>query len=389
MKQKKKSPQKIARLAANRIFSGVRLGLGALCLIPIFLFMMWTNYTVDRSGTFHGDQYLREVANMLLDGENIVGYEQLNERQRDIMKLVVANMETPPETIALGSSRIMQMTTARAGTTFFNCALTGAEYYDALGTFYLFDKADKLPQNVIIGLDPWLFDTSPDSTDARSDKELYAEFLSQALGIETDYEKPDETTKWQALYSPSYFQGNIAYYFQSTDGVEKPKPVTGDLYTQATEVKMVDGSLLYTQEFRNRPQEARDTDAMYQTTSFFRMEEYTYPDAERLAIFKQFLQYMQNKGINVFIILTPYHPLVYDNAVTKAAHYSGFMATEPAVRAMAEELGVPVYGSYNPHAIDGVTSADFYDGIHCTEECIAKLFPGVPAALGSPVEPAA
>jgi hypothetical protein len=199
--------------------------------------------------------------------------------------------------------------------------------------------------------------------------------------MEVDYEEPDVTDKWEALYSPSYFQGNISYILQSKDGVKKPQPVFGDLYAQSTEVKRFDGSLLYAQEYRKRSQDDRDADALYQTVNFFRMEEYTRPDTERLKIFEQFLSYMQSKGINVFLVLTPYHPIVYDNALEKQDHYSGFFATEPAVRRIAERLNIPVYGSYNPYAIVGVTSADFYDGIHCTAACIAKLFPGVEQAL--------
>jgi hypothetical protein len=370
------------RTAGSRLFSAARLALGAALFLPLILFMMWVNYTVDRSGTFQGTQYLREVANMLLSGQDVVGYEQLNERQRDITEILVANMDPAPDTIALGSSRIMQMDTELAdGGTFFNFAMTGADYYDIIGTFYLFDRQGTLPKNVIIGVDPWLFDTSADSTDARSNKELYAAFLWYALGMEVDYEEPDATDKWEALYSPSYFQGNISYVFQSKDGVKKPQPVFGDLYAQNTEVKRYDGSLLYALDYRTRSQEDRDGDALYQTVNFFRMEEYTHPDSERLKIFEQFLSYMQGKGINVFLVLTPYHPIAYDNALEKADHYSGFFATEPAIRRIAEQLNIPVYGSYNPHAIIGVTSADFYDGIHCTAECIAKLFPGVEQAL--------
>lgn len=370
------------KTARSRLFSAARLLLGAVLFLPVLFYVVWINYTVDCSGTFQGDQYLREVANMLLSGQDVVGYEQLNERQRDVMELIVNQMDTAPNTIVLGSSRIMQMNSEIAQTdSLFNCALTGADWYDLLGTFYLFDKADKLPQNVIIGFDPWLLDTSPDSTDARSNKQLYAEFLSTRLDVPTKYEAQDPNKKWQALYSLSYFQGNIAYMMESKDGVKKPQPVEGDVFMQNTEVKRSDGSLLYSYEFRNRNQSDVDNDALGQTNNFFRMEEYTAPDSERLEILETFLTYLQGKGINVILVLTPYHPLVYDNALEKADHYTGFFATEPAVHRLADKLDIPVYGSYNPYAIPNTTGADFYDGIHVRGECIARYFPGVPQAL--------
>lgn len=366
----------------SRLFSGIRLLLGALAFLPIVFYVIWVNYTVDCSGTFQGDQYLREVANMLLSGQDVVGYEQLNERQRDVMELIVNQMETAPDTIVLGSSRIMQMNTEIAQTeSLFNCALTGADWYDLLGTFYLFDRLDKLPQTVIIGFDPWYLDTSPDSTDARSNKQLYAEFLSTRLGIPTEYEEQDPNEKWQALYSLSYFQGNIAYMMESKDGVKKPQPVEGDVFHQTTEVKRSDGSLLYSYDYRNRDQSDVDMDALGQTGNFFRMEEYEKPDSERLEILEKFLVYLQERDINVILLLTPYHPIVYDNALEKSDHYTGFFATEPALHRLADKLEIPIYGSYNPYAIPNTTSADFFDGIHVRGECIASYFPGVPQAL--------
>ena len=57
-----------------------------------------------------------------------------------------------------------------------------------LSVFSLYDKAGKLPKNVIIGLDPWLFNTDVDANGS-NDPSLYAEFLTEKLGVSTEYEK--------------------------------------------------------------------------------------------------------------------------------------------------------------------------------------------------------
>lgn len=373
-----------ARRAGKNLWALARMIFVLALFVPLVVFMMYVNYTVDRSGIYQGDQYLRSVAQMLLSGQDITGYEQLNEQQRKILQILVNQFDPVPNTIVLGSSRIMQLDTRLAGLEdgqFFNCALTGADFYDIVGSFYLFDRAGKLPQNLIIGVDPWLFNTGAEATDARSDKELYAEFLTQKLGIPQEYEAEDPNLKWTSLYSPSYFQSNISYLLQSQGDVKRPQPVVGDLYNQLTEVKRYDGSLLYDRAFREQSQDAIDAAALYQTSNFAFVEYYTQVDSDRLEIFQSYLSYVKSLGVNVILILTPYHPIAYDNAAANADHYAGFMATEPAVRRVAAALDIPVYGSYNPHAIAGVSSADFYDGIHCRGECIAKFFPGVPAAL--------
>lgn len=81
------------------------------------------------------------------------------------MKSLSANMneETTPETIALGSSRILQLTREMVGTSFYNSGTSGGDFNDVLSVFSLYDKAGKLPKNVIIGLDPWLFNTDVDA----------------------------------------------------------------------------------------------------------------------------------------------------------------------------------------------------------------------------------
>ncbi len=373
-----------AKRAGKNGLALVRIALVTALFIPVVVFMMYVNYTVDRSGIYQGEQYLRSIAQMLLSGKDIIGYEQLNEQQRKILKILVTQFDEAPGTIALGSSRIMQLDTKLCGLEdgqFFNCALTGADFYDVVGSFYLFDRAEKLPANLVIGVDPWLFNTGPDATDARSDKKLYAQFLTEKLGIPQEYEAEDPNTKWTSLYSPSYFQSNLKYVLQSEGSVKKPQAVAGDLYGQLTEVKRHDGSLVYSKELREQSQEAVDAAALQQTMNFFLVEYYDKVDAQRLDIFKQFLSYVQSRGVNVILILTPYHPIPYDNAVEKADHYSGFVSTEPAIRRVAAALDIPVYGSYNPHAIKGVTAADFYDGIHCRGTCIGKYFPGIAGAI--------
>lgn len=375
-----------AALAGRGLWALGRMAFVLALFVPLVCFMMYVNFTVDRSGIYQGDQYLRSVVEMLLGGQDITGYEQLNEQQRKILKILVNQLDQAPDTIVLGSSRIMQLDTQLAGLEegqFFNCALTGADFYDVVGSFYLFDKAGKLPANLVIGVDPWLFNTGAEATDARSDKELYARFLTEKLGIPQEYEAEDPNVMWTSLYSPSYFQSNISYLLQSRGNVEKPQPVEGDLYSQLTEVKRHDGSLLYDKAFREQSQEAIDASALYQTSNFSFVEYYTAVDEDRLEVFEAYLAYVKGLGVNVILILTPYHPIAYDNAAEKADHYAGFMATEPAVRRVAAALDIPVYGSYNPHAIPGVSSADFYDGIHCRGECIAKFFPGVPQAIAN------
>ena len=72
-------------------------------------------------------------------------------------------------------------------------------------------------------------------------------------------------------------------------------------------------------------------------------------------------------------LLTPYPPIVYEYCEANADSYGGFLDTEPTIRKLAEKYDIPVYGSYDPSAAEGITEADFYDGLHCTGEAIEKI----------------
>ena len=194
--------KKRLRFLGSRLLSALRLALGALLFTPVFALLVAVNYGVDCQGYFLGDTYLREIATMLFEGKNVVGFNQLNGRELEVLEVIVANMneETTPETIALGSSRILQLTREMVGTSFYNSGTSGGDFNDVLSVFSLYDKAGKLPKNVIIGLDPWLFNTDVDANGS-NDPSLYAEFLTEKLGVPTEYEKKDlsktrKTTSW-------------------------------------------------------------------------------------------------------------------------------------------------------------------------------------------------
>lgn len=117
------------------------------------------------------------------------------------------------------------------------------------------------------------------------------------------------------------------------------------LYQQDTEVKCSDGSLVYDREFRGWKQDAVDHAALeVANNGMFRLDYYTEPDAQRLAIFEKWLQYMQEKGINVIILLSPYHPIIYDRALSDTERYGGLFGTEKAARALGKKYNIPVYG---------------------------------------------
>ena len=66
----------------KKLFWAGRLAIGAAAFVPLFLFMVLFNFKVDCQGYFQGDQELRDVVELMLNGHDVVGAEQMCIRDR-------------------------------------------------------------------------------------------------------------------------------------------------------------------------------------------------------------------------------------------------------------------------------------------------------------------
>ncbi len=345
--------------------------LQVVIFVPIFLYMMWFSYTQDPTARFHGDKYELQVATTLLNGEAVSHYERLDERQ--IQQLFIRNLEAAHDVAIVGSSRGLQMSEEIFGDIeMFNYGMVSADYVDLCNTAYLFVREDKVPKNLIMVVDPWIL-LGEDYVDERSDKELYSEFLSLALGVESNYIPPDTEELYSVLFDPSFFQSAVTYYYRDSSGEQQPQTVDEqEKFQQATEVKDGDGTIIYTEDYRNRPQEAIDHDALVLAN----IEEtfvHGFPslDPAQLENFETLLEYIEDAGTNIIFVLTPYHPIVYTAEVEKSEQYPGMLEAEQYLYDLAAQKNIPIYGSYNPENVD-CTNEDFYDHIHVTREGLSN-----------------
>lgn len=341
--------------------------------IPLFVGMMFVSYRVDPSGLFWGAGFERLASEYMLDGYYINGYERLDGRK--LNEVFAKNVEKAPQVLINGSSRSLMVGDFVAeGKTFYNAANVGADVYDFYTSYYIFEKEGKEPEKMVFGIDPWIFNRSEVAEDRRSDKELYNEFLGEELGYkDLEYEKPNKNEKYKALIDPSYFQASIRYYKKDKSADVKPETVApDDIYDQKEVIKCPDGSIIYDKGFRERDQEYSDVDATNQSISILRMEDCKEIDNNYAEKFEKFIEYLQNKEIEVVFYLPPYHPIVYDAAKKNMDKYHCIFEIEDYLLETAENYNIKVYGSYDPYKL-GLKNTDFYDGIHLRRESVTKI----------------
>lgn len=383
-----KPVQKKLRFILTRLLTFAEIFIKACLFLPILFFMAWFSYKVDISGLFQGELAPREVANMLLAGDTVSNYEQMDERQ--ILELYVQNLPEDgiPRTVALGSSRVMQLSASLAGDTrYYNAGMSGAGSMDIMNAFYLFDRADKLPQNLIIEIDPWLF--NPNFSQDRADMELFVEFLNTCLKVNSGYEQPDQLQSWKALLDPAYFQGNVRYWLNQMKTGEKENedgseilfhPVSGNTEHLDYTIKRADGSIYYPEEFRSWNYDQVMAEVLVQAGTLEAMHGFDSMDPYLTNLFDQFITYVQNRGVNVVFLLTPYHPFIIKHVYRNPEGLAGFFQVEPWIRNYADMRKIPVYGSYHASRV-GVPESLFFDGIHCKPDALRLIFPGIEEAL--------
>lgn len=367
------------------------IGIKFLLFAPVILFMIWFSYKVDISGLFQGELAPREVATMLLSGETVSNYDQMDERE--VLKLYVQNLseEEIPNTIAIGSSRVMQLTKELVGTdSYYNAGVSGAGAMDIMNAFYLFDAAEKLPQNLILEVDPWIFNgISADDLNSKADHDLFDSFLKNCLNINTSSETPNKLENWKALLDPAYFQGNVKYYLKQKksqtptdeDGSAIPfHAVASDFETPDYAIKRPDGSICYPSDFRNWSHDQVLAETLVQAGTIASMHGFDEMDPYWTNLFEQFISYVQGKGVNVVFLLTPYHPFIIKHVYNNPQGLNGFFQVEPWLREYAEKNNIPIYGSYHASRV-GIPESLFFDGIHCKGEALRLMFPGISAAL--------
>ena len=376
---------------ARRLYFGSKTIFKFALLVPLLVFMVAFSYNVDCSGLFQGALAPRRIVDLMLQGYDVTNFDQMDERE--VVQLFAQDVAEAPQVIGIGSSRVLQFTSEIVGSdSFFNMGVTGADVRDCMTSYYKMVTYGKTPQVLIWSLDPWVFYGSEAAFDERADAELYDEFLTNVLGVETDYEAPDQVELWKALAEPAYFQGNVDYYFKNrgqstiTDEDGNPidfNPVEGDPMHQTTNIKRADGSVLYFEEFRERPVDQILADAAAASATFnsVHMEGFDALSDTQCQAFDAFIRYARSQGTTVILVLSPWHPYLYDFLLTEPDLHKGFFQVEAWVRQYCAQNDVPLYGSYDPTLIEGLEDIDFFDGLHCKGSGIVKFFPGVPTVL--------
>lgn len=306
------------------------------------------NYTGDAARLFD-EEYEINISKGILKGQNVTNISNYDERI--LQKYLIPNLERKLDLLILGSSRTMLINGKfYKNKNVFNSSVSGASIEDIIAIYGLYKSNKKLPETIILGVDPWIFNENNGQERWKSLSKEYYDFYGKDFGGWINL------YKYEQLISPSYFQNSLKRLIQKT----KVPVFTSDGYN-ISNTKMADGSLIYGEKIRNSSiAEVDEKVKDYLKGDLYSIENYNSLSLSKLEEIKRFVASIENEGIKVSFVLTPYHPEVYKVILQD---YPIVIKVEEVIKELAETNNMKIYGSFNPNRLN-MDSSFFYDGMH-------------------------
>ncbi|MDO8358296.1 MAG: hypothetical protein Q7U76_18110 [Nitrospirota bacterium] len=308
----------------------------------------------------------RWMAAKMLEGYDIAGRQDF--RIRALVTETIGQRLAAPEIVVLGSSRALLVGEKMLReSSVSNNAISSARlvhYFSVLGQYA---QRGMTPKVVLIGADPWIFKEErfviwPMEEGVRT--------LAPQLRID-----PKRMGMNDALHWTGYFSGLKAWKgLTSPDSVENECGLDQLRFDDASPcaVRRHDGSLKYPEDQITLSPESIAAEVLRSARGrMHSYDGYRELDAERIQAFRQFLIYLQSKGIRIAIFLAPYHPLVEEHQQGRR-DWKLTQDAEASIRGIAQPLNIPVLGAYSA-AKAQCAASEFYDGIHAKESCIQRI----------------
>lgn len=331
-----------------------------LMTLPLLLLIAAVNYTGDAARLFD-DTYEKKLAKMIKEGHYVTNIDNYDERK--LQQELILNLNSHPEQVIIGSSRTMLINSGYfPGQTFFNSSVSGASIEDLISIYQLYKENNKLPEKILIGIDPWTFNENNEQVRWMSIKSAYERFEGKKIS------SVSSINKYQELFSLSYFQSSLKKLPKVLSGKTEPIPTTEKYNVSYT--KLTDGALVYERAVRNAsPVQIEEKMRSYMNDPLYGIKNFNMVSKRIWLDFEKLIADIQRNKVEVAFFLAPYPPMVYQKV---KADYPKVIEAEEKVRNFATAKHIQVYGSFNPFVLH-MDESYFYDGMHCKENGLHKI----------------
>ncbi len=363
-----------------------------LYFMPIILFLILMNLINDPGGIF-SEKHKLYVDKILSGKMTFLGIEIVNARK--MKQILIQKMPKNNDVLILGPSLVWGI---RKGDTnsekTFNLGVDQANINDLLAQLALIEINKVNTKKIIFCIDSYLFDKNIyNSFEPSRDLMPYTNYMIKLLNNEPNISPPNlsdikfarTVTAIKSLFSISYFQSSIKYFFKIIyfNYITKEKVNNG--YISAEELNTIDrrkingpaydadGSFIYPLKYQNRTLD----DVLKDIKDYhFKRKHPGFSINEHMSefskdIFEKTVKYYKNKGVKIEFFICPLPPSYWD--ILPMTNYPILKEEEDFAYYLSNKYDIQITGSINPYKV-GIHDADFYDARHVRHEVLSKYF---------------
>ena len=195
-------------------------------LLPIFLFLVFTNYTVDPANLFSAKSsyqsnvsYEQKIVNYLLEGYNVTNLNTYEERT--LNKLFIESQINNPQVAILGSSRSQLISQKMLEPkSLINNSVTGATIEDILAIYNLYEINSVSINEITLEISPWMLNDNNQQSRWSILEEEYNSFLEKLNQADQNKNTILIHSKYLELISFEYFQESIYYLMNKKEIID-------------------------------------------------------------------------------------------------------------------------------------------------------------------------
>lgn len=339
-----------------------------LLLLPIAMVLAGINYSIDPAYQFSEEFY--QKAAELLTSNDIVLIGDCDERK--LIKSFIKK-KNKVDVLILGSSRSLIINKSLIGdSSVLNLSVSAADIEDLLAIYQLYESNLGIPKKILIGIDPWMLNINRKSDGFIPLAESFNE-MADKLKIKKELNHSrSKFNQVKTLFSPDYFQLSLLSIYKN--GFAKSMPEIAKSSSDSYDIKTTYGTLIYKSNWQNTQNLIEIAAKRYiSEKEIYGFNDYFEVSQTRLNILEHFFDYLTNKKVKIDVLLSPYHPIVWNYFESNSAKYNVVKESEQRMRKICKKHHLNVIGSYSPEKFS-LISTDFYDGMHPNLIGLGKIF---------------
>lgn len=353
-----------------------------LTMVAFLSSIFWINYKIDPSGN-NSSSKIYELSRMQQNGQTLISEKAFDQRQWISGKLFHTDC---PETLILGSSTVGAFSQKMFNSKILNAWLTGPSIEDYEAIAQMLTETACLPQNIVIGIDPWFFNRLSTSDRWKSIHQYYSKYQLNNSQL--------KTTWWNTIQSWSKFKDNLSFsttkmsfqilmtegshadmepeLIQSSiqdicNGITKTPLLTENSYLRAS-----DGHYENCRQYLPDQSKVNEISKTYLQRNMHHMAEWHELNEDVITRLEILLSKLLSSKSKIILVSTPYHPTTFSVLMNDRITKKNLFEMDMILLEIAERFGISYLNFRNPQSIP-CDSNEFNDSHHSDEICSTKI----------------